>query len=333
MEKSAQAKLKKKKITGDQWQKITVLGLIVVVCIMFAILKPDAFLTVENAMNILLQMSVVCIMSFGMTIIIINAGVDLSMGVIIAFTGVVAALYIKGGKEGDSLGNIYIGVLLGVLAGAAIGFINGTVVARFGLAPYIATLGMQMTLKGVTYLISSNSPIYVSPTSDFRLIAQQRLFGVIPFPILYTIVFGSIASFILKKTVIGRHIFAIGSNDEAARLSGINLPVVRTIAYTLGSTFAALAGVLYAARVNSGNPTAGAGYEGNAVVATVLGGTSMAGGHGSISAAVIGAILMTLLQNGFNLLNISTNYQMILIGVVLIISVIIDRIRREKAMS
>ena len=226
MEKSAQAKLKKKKITGDQWQKITVLGLIVAVCIMFAILKPDAFLTVENAMNILLQMSVVCIMSFGMTIIIINAGVDLSMGVIIAFTGVVAALYIKGGKEGDSLGNIYIGVLLGVLAGAAIGFINGTVVARFGLAPYIATLGMQMTLKGVTYLISSNSPIYVSPTSDFRLIAQQRLFGVIPFPILYTIVFGLIASFILKKTVIGRHIFAIGSNDEAARLSGINLPVV-----------------------------------------------------------------------------------------------------------
>ncbi len=332
MEKTAQAKLGKKKLTGDQWQKITIIGLILVVCIAFSFLS-DAFLTVENLMNILLQMSVVCIMSFGMTIIIINGGVDLSMGVIIAFTGVVAALFVKGGKDGDSTGNIYIGLLLGILAGALIGFINGTVVARFGLAPYIATLGMQLTLKGVTYLISSNSPIYVAPTSDCRLVAQQKLFGFLPLPVLYTIFFGLIASFILKKTVLGRHIFAIGSNDEAARLSGINLPVVRTMAYTLGSTFAAIAGVLYAARVNSGNPTAGGGYEGNAVVATVLGGTSMAGGHGSISAAVIGAILMTLLQNGFNLMNVNTNYQMILTGVILIISVIVDRIRREKAMS
>lgn len=332
MEKTAQAKLGKKKLIGDQWQKITIIGLILVVCIAFSFLS-DAFLTIENLMNILLQMSVVCIMSFGMTIIIINGGVDLSMGVIIAFTGVVAALFVKGGKDGDSTGNIYIGLLLGILAGALIGFINGTVVARFGLAPYIATLGMQLTLKGVTYLISSNSPIYVAPTSDFRLVAQQKLFGFLPLPVLYTIFFGLIASFILKKTVLGRHIFAIGSNDEAARLSGINLPVVRTMAYTLGSTFAAIAGVLYAARVNSGNPTAGGGYEGNAVVATVLGGTSMAGGHGSISAAVIGAILMTLLQNGFNLMNVNTNYQMILTGVILIISVIVDRIRREKAMS
>ena len=142
-------------------------------------MKPEAFLSVENAMNILLQMSVICIMSFGMTIIIINAGVDLSMGVIIAFTGVIAALIVKGGKDGDSTGNIYLGVLAGIAAGALIGFINGTVVARFGLAPYIATLGMQLTLKGVTYLISGNSPIYVAPTSDFRFIAQQKLFGVI----------------------------------------------------------------------------------------------------------------------------------------------------------
>ncbi len=324
--------------SNEKRQQITLTGIIIGVCILWSILSPY-FLTIDNFTNIIHQMSILTIMAYGMTVVLINGGVDLSMGLLIAFSGIVCAMVIQGraigtANTGGDTGSVPLAVTAGILTGSVVGAINGTVVARLGLPPYISTLAMQMALKGLSYLLPGLGPVYLSQATGFRFIAQTRLFnGVLPLPIIYVLVLGLILQFFLRKTILGRRFYAIGSNSEAARLSGINLPVTRTWAYVVASTFAAIAGVLQAARINAGSQQSGIGMEGDAVVASVMGGTSMGGGHGTLLGCVIGAFFMTLLRNGLNLLNINANYQFILVGIFLVVSVWLDKVRREHAMS
>ncbi|MGI6664865.1 MAG: ABC transporter permease [Christensenellaceae bacterium] len=318
--------------SNERRQQITLIAIILAVCVLWAIASPS-FLTIQNFTNIIHQMSVLCIMSYGMTVVLISGGVDLSMGFMIAFSGIVCAMIIQNGPEGDHDGNIALAIAAGILSGSVVGFINGAVVARLGLPPYIATLAMQMCLRGMSYLLPGLGPVYLSQDVAFRNIAQTRIGDVLPLPFIYAIVLGLLLWFFLRKTVLGRRFFAIGSNGEAARLSGINLASTRTWAYIVASTFAAIAGVVHCARINAGMQTSGQGMEGDGVVASVMGGTSMAGGHGTLFGCFIGSFFMTLLKNGLNLLKINTNWQFILIGLCLVISVWIDKIRRERAMS
>ncbi len=326
-------KAKKKKVVNRgsaKSQQITMICVIIGICILWSILSPY-FLTVDNFVTVIHMMCVTTIAGYGMTVCLINGGVDLSLGYTICFSGITAAMVIRG--DGSNDGSIPLAILVGLMTGVVVGTINGIVVAKFGLPPYLSTLAMQMVLKGLAFLLPGLGPVYLSQATDFRFIAQTRIGGVLPITFIYVIVIGLIMWFFLRKTVLGRRFFAIGSNGEAARLSGVNLANTRICAYIVTSLLASVAGVLQAARVNAGTQQTGVGMEGDATVAAVIGGTSMAGGHGTLFGCIIGALFMTLLKNGMNLLNINANWQFVLIGVFLVISVVVDKIRRDAAMN
>ena len=326
-------KAKKKKVENRgsaKGQQITMICVIIAICILWSIMTPY-FLTIDNFVTVIHTMCVTTIAGYGMTVCLINGGVDLSLGYTICFSGITTAMVIYG--DGSNNGSVPLAILVGLMTGVAVGAINGIVVAKFGLPPYLSTLAMQMILKGLAYLLPGLGPVYLSQATNFRFIAQTRIGGVLPITFIYVVVIGLIMWFFLRKTVLGRRFFAIGSNGEAARLSGINLANTRICAYIVTSLLASVAGVLQAARINAGTQNTGVGMEGDATVAAVIGGTSMAGGHGTLLGCVIGGLFMTLLKNGMNLLNINANWQLVLIGVFLIISVVIDKIRRDAAMN
>ena len=329
-------KAKKKKIVDSgsaKGQQITMLFVILAICIIWTIMS-EYFLTVDNWVNIVHTMCVTTVAGYAMTICLINGGVDLSLGYTICFSGITAAMVVYDfyGKK-DSSGSIPIGLAVGIGTGIVVGLVNGIVVAKLGLPPYLSTLAMQMVLKGLAYLLPGLGPVYISTSSRYRDLAQTRIGGVIPVTFIYVVAFGLILWFFMRKTVLGRRFYAIGSNTEAARLSGINVTSTRICAYVVTSMMAAVAGVLQSARVNVGSQTNGVGMEGDATVSAVIGGTSMGGGHGSLFGCIIGGLFMTLLKNGMNLLNINANWQFVLIGIFLVISVVVDTIRREREMS
>ena len=329
----AAEKAKKKKIENRgsaKGQQITMICVIIAICILWSILSPF-FLTVDNFVTVIHTMCVTTIAGYAMTVCLINGGVDLSLGYTICFSGITTAMVIYG--DGSNNGSVPLAIFVGLMTGVIVGAINGVVVAKFGLPPYLSTLAMQMILKGLAYLLPGLGPVYLSQKTNFRFIAQTRIGGVLPITFIYVVVIGLIMWFFLRKTVLGRRFFAIGSNGEAARLSGINLANTRICAYIITSLLASVAGVLQAARINAGTQTTGVGMEGDATVAAVIGGTSMAGGHGTLLGCVIGVLFMTLLKNGMNLLNINANWQFVLIGIFLVISVVIDKIRRDAAMN
>ena len=329
----AAEKAKKKKIENRgsaKGQQITMICVIIAICILWSILSPF-FLTVDNFVTVIHTMCVTTIAGYAMTVCLINGGVDLSLGYTICFSGITTAMVIYG--DGSNNGSVPLAIFVGLMTGVIVGAINGVVVAKFGLPPYLSTLAMQMILKGLAYLLPGLGPVYLSQKTNFRFIAQTRIGGVLPITFIYVVVIGLIMWFFLRKTVLGRRFFAIGSNGEAARRSGINLANTRICAYIITSLLASVAGVLQAARINAGTQTTGVGMEGDATVAAVIGGTSMAGGHGTLLDCVIGGLFMTLLKNGMNLLNINANWQFVLIGIFLVISVVIDKIRRDAAMN
>jgi len=329
----AAEKAKKKKTINHgsaKGQQITMVCVIIAICILWSVLSPY-FFTLDNFVTVVHTMCVTTIAGYAMTVCLINGGVDLSLGYTICFSGITTAMVIYG--DGSNNGSVPLALLVGLMTGAVVGLINGIVVAKFGLPPYLSTLAMQMVLKGLCYLLPGLGPVYLSQATDFRYIAQLRIGGVLPITFIYVIIMGLIMWFFLRKTVLGRRFFAIGSNGEAARLSGINLAMTRISAYLVTSLLAAFAGVLQAARINAGTQATGVGMEGDATVAAVIGGTSMGGGHGTLIGCVIGGLFMTLLKNGMNLLNINANWQFVLIGVFLIASVVIDKVRSEAAMN
>ena len=292
----------------------TFAGLIVLCLILWA--ATPHFLTVSNLLNVLEQTSINAIVAVGMTFVIISGGIDLSVGSVLALAGIALAMALEAGVGAP----LAITLALGV--GVAAGLANGVLVTFGRLPPFIATLGMMSVARGLALMLAEGRPI--SGFSDgFRMLATERVL-TIPAPALITGVMYLVAHFVLARTVFGRATYAIGGNEEAARLSGVPVRFHKTGVYAVAGLMSAAAAVILTARLNSAQPTAGTMYELDAIAATVIGGTSLMGGEGTLAGALIGALIMGVLRNGLNLLNVSSFFQQVVIGVVIIGAVLVD---------
>ena len=297
-----------------------VIGLIGL-CLLLWILTPH-FLTVPNALNVMEQTSINAIVAVGMTYVIISGGIDLSVGSVLALSGVVLAAALKA----DWPAPLAIAAGLGV--GAATGSINGLVIAFGRLPPFIMTLGMMSVARGAALLATDGRPIS-GFDAGFRSIATGRVLGV-PAPIVLTLAIYAVAHFVLSRTRFGRYVYGIGGNEEATRLSGVNVRFHKTMVYVVSGLTSAIAAVLLTARLNTAQPIAGIMYELDAIAAVVIGGTSLSGGDGHLGGTLIGALTMGVLRNGLNLLGVSSFLQQLVIGVVIIVAVLVDVMVKEK---
>jgi ribose transport system permease protein len=292
----------------------TFAGLIVLCLILWA--ATPHFLTVSNLLNVLEQTAINAIVAVGMTFVIISGGIDLSVGSVLAFAGIVLAMALEGGAPAP------IAIAAALAAGLACGSINGALVTFGRLPPFIATLGMMSVARGGALMLAEGRPI--SGFSDgFRTLATGRV-ALIPAPVIITGAIYLVAHFVLARTVFGRAAYAIGGNEEAARLSGVAVRFHKTVIYGMAGVMSAAAAVILTARLNSAQPTAGTMYELDAIAATVIGGTSLMGGEGTLIGALIGALIMGVLRNGLNLLNVSSFFQQVVIGLVIIGAVLVD---------
>ena len=293
---------------------------IIALAIALSIYSPF-FLTVRNISAIFVQMSVIAIIAVGETMVIITAGIDLSVSSVVALAGVVSTMLVVSNHLG-----VAVGMIVGVLVGAIAGLINGLLVTKVRLPPFIATLGMLSVVLGVAELITNGQPI-AAPIS-FDVLGAGHL-GPIPVPIVVMVIVAVVGWFVLSRTTLGRGAYAIGSNYETARLSGIRVNRVLAIIYMIAGLLAGLGGVIVASRVVTGDPAAGLNYNLDAIAAAVIGGASLFGGEGSVIGALIGALLMELISNGGDLLNISNFWQDVILGVVILAAVAYDQVRRR----
>jgi ribose transport system permease protein len=315
---------------SDAMQRFMAFGALIVLFVGFSLASPY-FRTFDNFVGILLATAVNGVLGLGVTFVIITAGIDLSVGTMMTFSAVMTGVLITNWHL-----PIPIGILGGVLAGSLAGLVNGLVISRMKIPPFIATLGMLYATKGLSLVISELKPIYFNDTPAFREMAMGSILGkVIPgfeIPNAVLILFGAaiVANLILSRTILGRYTFALGSNEEATRLSGVNVAVWKTAVYTLCGFFAGLAGVLISARLNSAQPALGAGYELDAIAAVVIGGTSLSGGEGSILGTIIGAFIISTLTNGLRILSVPQEWQMVVTGGIVILAVFLDILRRRR---
>ncbi|MEU6521888.1 substrate-binding domain-containing protein [Streptomyces sp. NPDC046924] len=293
---------------------------LIVLVIAMSALSGD-FLTADNLLNIGVQAAVVAILAFGVTFVIVSAGIDLSVGSVAALSATVLAW------SAASAGvPVVLAVILAIATGIACGLVNGVLVSYGKLPSFIATLAMLSVARGLSLVISQGSPI---PFPDSVSHLGDTLGGWLPVPVLVMIVMGLITAFILGRTYIGRSMYAIGGNEEAARLSGLRVKRQKLAVYALSGLFAAVAGIVLAARLASAQPQAAQGYELDAIAAVVIGGASLAGGTGKASGTLIGALILAVLRNGLNLLSVSAFWQQVVIGVVIALAVLLDTLRRK----
>ncbi|WP_097886401.1 ABC transporter permease/substrate-binding protein [Streptomyces sp. st140] len=296
------------------------LSALVVLVVAMSLLSGD-FLTTQNLLNVGVQAAVTAILAFGVTFVIVSAGIDLSVGSVAALSATVLAW------SATSAGvPVVLAVVLAVVTGIACGFVNGALISYGKLPPFIATLAMLSIARGLSLVISQGSPI-AFPDSVSRL--GDTLGGWLPVPVLVMIAMGLITALILGRTFIGRSMYAIGGNEEAARLSGLRVKRQKIVIYALSGLFAAVAGIVLASRLVSAQPQAAQGYELDAIAAVVIGGASLAGGVGKASGTLIGALILAVLRNGLNLLSVSAFWQQVVIGVVIALAVLLDTLRRK----
>ncbi|MDP9953463.1 MULTISPECIES: substrate-binding domain-containing protein [Streptomyces] len=296
------------------------LSALVVLVVAMSLLSGD-FLTTQNLLNVGVQAAVTAILAFGVTFVIVSAGIDLSVGSVAALSATVLAW------SATSAGvPVVLAVVLAILTGIACGFVNGALVSYGKLPPFIATLAMLSIARGLSLVISQGSPI-AFPDSVSRL--GDTLGGWLPVPVLVMIAMGLVTALVLGRTFIGRSMYAIGGNEEAARLSGLRVKRQKIVIYALSGLFAAVAGIVLASRLVSAQPQAAQGYELDAIAAVVIGGASLAGGVGKASGTLIGALILAVLRNGLNLLSVSAFWQQVVIGVVIALAVLLDTLRRK----
>lgn len=311
-------------------QRILAFAALIVLIIFFSI-QSENFLQWNNVVGIFLATSVNGLLALGVTFVIINGGIDLSIGTVMTFASVMTAHFITVMEL-----PVLIGILGGVLAGAFAGFVNGVAIAKMKVPPFVATLGMLYIAKGLALIISELRPLYFTEIEGFRDIATGSLIGNflpeydVPNAVLILFISAIVGSFILSKTVLGRYTFAIGSNEEATRLSGVNVDLWKILVYTVSGTYAGIAGVVIASRLNSAQPALGQGYELDAIAAVVIGGTSLVGGSGTIMGTVIGAFVLSVLTNGLRIMSVPQEWQIVVTGVIIIFAVFLDIIRRRQ---
>jgi len=301
----------------------TLIGLIALCFVLWAL--TPYFLTVSNLLNVAEQTSINAIVAVGMTYVILSGGIDLSVGSIVAVSGVVLGIALRDGQP------LPLALIAGLLVGAVCGLTNGLLVSLGGLPPFIVTLGTMSIARGAALLVTEGRPISGFAPS-FRVFATGRA-GFVPAPVIATAAVYLLAHLVLTRTTFGRYVYAIGGNEEATRLSGVAVRFHKTMIYVVAGVMSAVAAVILTARLNSAQPIAGINYELDAIAATVIGGTSLMGGEGTLGGTLVGALIMGVLRNGLNLLGVSSFLQQIVIGGVIVVAVLLDTVLKRKHRS
>jgi len=309
--------------TYSTWlQKYGVIISFVVICVGISIISPH-FLTLTNLLIVVKQITINAMLAFGVTYVIVSGGIDLSMGSVVAVSGVVAALFAQ--PDGYPL---VVALSAGVSVGLIIGLFNGLVVTYGKVPSFIVTLGTMTIGRGLALIISNGRPIS-NLSESFGYIGNGVFLGI-PFPIIMLAVVFLGCLIILNKTVLGRYIYAVGGNEEAAKASGINVKKIKITVYTLCGGLSAIGGIILASRINTGQPNVGVAFELDAIAAVVIGGTSLSGGVGTMTGTLIGALLIGVIGNGLDLMNVSSYYQQVVMGLIIIGAVILDNLRRNN---
>jgi inositol transport system permease protein len=312
---------------GEWLRKYLILVILVVVIALLTAATGGKFLQPQNLINVVRQMTPIAILAIGLTVVIISTGIDLSVGSIIALAAVVSTSL---AQQPDATNLMYPGlqlpvvapVLAGLAVGAACGLVNGFLISVFRIPPFIATLGMMTAARGLALIYSNGRPIS-KLTPEFNFFGQGEPFGI-PVPIILLAIVAILAHVMLNSTRFGRHVYALGGNEQAARVSGINIGRVKLGIYVFSGLLAGLAGMILAGRIGSGNPTLGTGYELDAIASAVIGGTSFTGGIGTVWGTIVGALLIGSLNTGLDLLNVSNFWQQVAKGVIIVLAIIID---------
>ncbi len=311
-------------------QKLLVFASLVALLVFFSIASPN-FLEIDNLVSILQSTSVNGVLAIACTFVIITSGIDLSVGTLMTFCAVMAGVFLTFWGM-----RLSIGIMAAIVSGALCGWISGTLIAKLKIPPFIATLGMMMLYKGLALVISGTKPIYFNDTPGFSSISQDSWIGnwipSIPIPNAVLIMFlvAIVAHILLKKTLFGRYTFALGSNEEALRLSGVNVNFWKIAVYTVAGAICGIAGLLIASRLNSAQPALGQGYELDAIAAVVIGGASLSGGTGTIVGTLLGAFIMSVLTNGLRMMSVAQEWQTVVTGLIIILAVYVDTLRRQR---
>jgi ribose transport system permease protein len=309
------------------FQQFLAFGGLIVIVAFFSLASPD-FMTFSNFTSILFSTVVIGTLAVGTTFVIITAGIDLSIGTGMALSAVMAGVFIVEWHV-----PVYLGVILTILFGGLIGLINGVNVALLKIPPFIATLAMMLVAEGLALVISKSAPIYFDKVPAFSQLSTGNIIPGVNFPnaVLILAVVAVVAGLVLNKTVFGRYTYSIGSNEEATAISGIDTRKWKIAVYAFAGLFIGLAGVMISARLGSAQPALGSGYELQAIAAVVIGGTSLFGGKGSILGTIIGALIMSVLNNGLQIVSVPQEWQNVILGVVILAAVYTDNIRRRGA--
>ncbi|MEW6547954.1 MAG: ribose ABC transporter permease [Spirochaetota bacterium] len=289
---------------------------------LFMSLANKSFLTVPNLLNVARQVSINTIISAGMTFIIITAGIDLSVGSLVALSSCVAMIII------EASGSSFLGICVGILIGGAAGALNGAFVAWAGIPPFIVTLAGLTIYRGTALIITGGTPI-IRFEGGFRVLGQGSLLGI-PVPVVIMAAVVVCMQFLLTRTAFGTYVYSVGGNEEASRLSGIKVGWVKFKVYVMGGMLTALAGMVLMGRLSSAQPNTGEGFELDAIAAVILGGTSLMGGRGAIWGTLVGAFIIGILNNGFNLMAVDAHFQLVAKGVIILLAVLLDRYLKQK---
>lgn len=325
------------KMNAETFHRLSALATLALLIALFA-MGNAAFLSVNNGLTILLQTSVIGLLGIGMTMVIITGGIDLSVGSVLALSGTITGMMVKSGMP------VPLAMSAGVLTGAMCGLINGLVITKMRITPFVATLGMMMIARGLALQLTGAAPISqlgrafgaLGNGALWRIVEKQPnglskvVFPGIPYPVILLAIIAVGAAYLLRKRALGRHLYATGSNEEAARLSGVDVDRTKIAAYAMAGALAGLAGNVLMSRLMTAQPNEGLMYELDAIASAVIGGASLMGGVGSISGTMIGAFIIGVLRNGLNMAGISSFIQQIIIGVVVIMAVFIDQMRSRR---
>ncbi|UJW84913.1 ABC transporter permease [Devosia sp. SL43] len=318
------------RISGAFHRLLAFSGLIALV-VVFSLASPN-FMQTQNVLAILQATSVNGVLAVAATLVIITGGIDLSVGTLMTFCAVIAGVVLT------FLGlPLPLGIAASILAGVFCGLVSGTIIAKLKVPPFIATLGMMLILKGLSLVISGTKPIYFNDTPGFNQIALGSAIGsvfpAVPVPngVLILFLVAGLAAFVLSKTALGRYTFALGSNEEAVRLSGVNIDRWKIAVYATAGGICGVAGLLIASRLNSAQPALGQGYELDAIAAVVIGGTSLSGGRGTVLGTLIGALIISVLANGLRILSVPQEWQTVVTGSIIILAVYADILRRRTS--
>lgn len=297
---------------------------LIFLCVFIFIVEPR-FISKDNLINVLIQISINAFIATGMTFVLLTGGIDLSVGPVCALSGILGALLCKQIQTDSVALTLLVGIVLSVALAAVIGGISSTIICRFNVAPFIVTLAVMNIIRGVCYLITNSKPVYELPAS-FQWIGQGYV-GPIPFIVILTVIVLLVSHIILSKTAYGRHVYAVGSNEEVAKLSGISVNKIKTSVYIICAGLSAFAGICQAAKIGTGQPAAAEGYEQYAIAAAVMGGTSLNGGSGGIRNTIIGIIAIGIINNGLSLMQVNSYWQKVAMGVIIAFAVIMDSLK------